>query len=95
VLIAAGFADFALIAFHFQKEAVVPQSMVPVLYAVAMAMGALSSLVFGPLLDKFGQPILLLPFFLSALFAPFVFLGGFTLALIGMVLWGIGLGAQD
>jgi predicted MFS family arabinose efflux permease len=94
-LIAAGFADFSLIAFHFQKAATVAQSITPVFYAVAMGMGGLASLVFGRLLDKLGLPILLLAFSLSALFAPFVFLGGFTLALIGMILWGIGLGAQD
>ena len=94
-LIAAGFADFALIAFHFQKGGVVPQSMIPVLYAVAMATGALSALVFGRLFDKLGLPMLLLPFLLSALFAPFVFLGGLLMALIGMILWGIGMGAQD
>jgi MFS family permease len=69
--------------------------MIPVLYAAAMASGALSSLVFGRMLDKLGLPVLLLAISLSALFAPFVFLGGFTLALIGMVLWGIGMGAQD
>lgn len=85
----AGFADFALVAFHFQKTAIVAQSMIPVLYAAAMASGALSSLVFGRMLDKLGLPVLLLAILLSALFAPFVFLGGFTLALIGMVLWGI------
>ena len=50
-LIAAGFADFALIAFHFQKGGIVPQSTIPVLYAVAMATGALSALVFGRLFD--------------------------------------------
>jgi MFS family permease len=94
-LIAAGFADFALVAFHFQKTAIVAQSMIPVLYAVAMATGALSSLVFGRMLDKLGLPVLLLAILLSALFAPFVFLGGCTLALIGMALWGIGMGAQD
>jgi len=32
---------------------------------------------------------------ISALFAPLVFLGGFTLALLGMALWGIGMGAQE
>ena len=94
-LIAAGFADFALIAFHFQKTAIVAQSMIPVFYAAAMASGALGSLFFGRLLDKFGLPILFLAILLSALFAPFVFFGGFRLALIGMVLWGIGMGAQD
>ncbi len=94
-LIAAGFADFSLIAFHFQKSGTVNQSMIPVLYAVAMAMGAVASLVFGRLLDRHGRSILLLAFFLSALFAPLVFLGGFDLAVLGVVLWGIGMGAQD
>jgi predicted MFS family arabinose efflux permease len=94
-LIAAGFADFSLIAFHFQKAATVSQGLVPVFYAVAMAMGALASLIFGRLFDKLGQPVLLLAFFLSAFFAPFVFLGGPALALAGMMLWGIGMGTQD
>ena len=39
--------------------------------------------------------MVLLAFFLSALFAPLVFFGQFGLSLLGMVLWGIGLGAQD
>ena len=94
-LIAAGFADFSLIAFHFQKGSIIAQDVIPVFYSVAMAAGALSSLVFGRLFDKLGRPVLLLMVFLSALFAPFAFLGGFSLALIGMVLWGIGIGLQD
>ena len=32
---------------------------------------------------------------LSALFAPLVFLGGFNLALVGMVFWGIGMGSLE
>jgi predicted MFS family arabinose efflux permease len=93
--IAAGFADFSLIAFHFQKAAIVSQNVIPVFYSVAMGMGAISALVFGRLLDRIGFLILILAFFLSALFAPFVFLGGAGVALIGMMLWGIGMGAQD
>ena len=31
----------------------------------------------------------------SALFAPLVFLGHFYIAMLGMVLWGIGMGAQE
>ena len=93
--IAAGFADFSLIAFHFQKAATVSQNVIPVFYSVAMAMGALSALLFGRLLDRIGFPILILAFFLSALFAPFVFLGGAGVALVGMMLWGLGMGAQD
>ena len=45
--VAAGFADFALIAYHFQKSAVVAADVVPIYYAVAMAMGALGGLVLG------------------------------------------------
>src|SRR6266852_4365691 len=93
--IAAGFADFALISFHFQKSGSVSQNVIPVFYAVAMGVGAIAALVFGRLLDRIGLPILLLAFFLSAFFAPFVFLGGAGVALIGMTLWGLGMGAQD
>lgn len=93
-MIAAGFADFSLIAFHFQKTATV-QGLVPVFYAVAMASGAVASLVLGKLLDKLGLPILLVAFGVPAFFAPLVFLRGTTLELVGMILWGIGMGAQD
>jgi len=93
--VAAGFADFSLIAYHFQRTNVVPQHVIPVFYSAAMVTGAFASLIFGKLLDKFGLPIVLLAFFLGALFAPCVFLGGFALALAGMILWGLGMGAQD
>ncbi len=94
-LIAAGTADFSLIAFHFQKTGTVSQNMIPVFYAVAMATGALASLVLGKLLDKLGLPVLLVAFAVSAFFAPLVFLNSARLELVGMVLWGMGMGAQD
>ena len=95
MLIAAGFADFALVAYHFQKANVVAQSWIPILYSVAMVVAALAGLMFGRLLDRFGLPIVLFAFGLGALFAPCVFLGGFWLAVTGMILWGVGMGAQD
>lgn len=94
-LIAAGFADFALIAFHFQQSGTVAQQVVPVFYAAAMATGAISALIIGKLLDKLGLPILLVAFAVPAFFAPLVFLHGPGLELVGTILWGIGLGAQD
>lgn len=94
-LLAAGFADFALIAFHFHKTGSVPSQYVPVLYAVAMATGAVAALVFGKLFDRLGFATVYAAFLLSALFPPLVFLGGLTLALVGMVLWGVGIGVQD
>lgn len=93
--VAAGFADFSLVAFHFQRTNVVPRSLIPVFYSAAMVTGAITPPIFGKLLDKTGLAVVLLAFFLSALFAPCVFLGGFSFALVGMVLWGLGMGAQD
>jgi predicted MFS family arabinose efflux permease len=94
-LIAAGFADFSLIAFHFRQSATVPDGLIPVFYAAAMATGAISSLLIGKLLDRFGLPVLLVAFGIPAFFAPLVFLYGSQLELAGMVLWGMGMGAQD
>ena len=94
-LMAAGFADFALIGFHFHKANTVPTNLIPIYYAVAMVISGLAGLIFGRLFDKVGHNVALLAFFISAAFAPFVFLGGSLLALVGMVLWGIGMGAQD
>jgi len=42
------------------------------------------------LFDQFGLPVVLAAVFLTALFSPLVFFGGFYLALIGMLLWGLG-----
>jgi predicted MFS family arabinose efflux permease len=94
-LIAAGFADFSLIAFHFQKTATISADVVPVFYAAAMATGAVSSPLLGRLLDKLGQAVVLIAFFIGALSAPFVFFGNAQLAFLGMVLWGLGMGAED
>jgi MFS family permease len=95
VFIAAGYVDFPLIAYHFKARALMSDSVIPVFYAVAMATDAIAALVFGKLYDKTGIKTLLLAVLLSSFFAPMVFMGGFSWALAGMVLWGIGMGAQE
>jgi MFS family permease len=94
-LIGAGYADFPLIAYHFGKAAVAPPNWIPIFYAVAMGVDAAAALILGRLFDRLGMPVIMAVSILSALFAPLVFLGGFNLALLGMVLWGIGMGAQE
>jgi predicted MFS family arabinose efflux permease len=93
-LLAAGFADFALIGFHFQKANVVRGNLIPVFYAVAMAASAVASIPLGRLFDRFGPNVSLLAFLISAAAAPFVFLGSSAFALIGMIFWGVGMSAQ-
>lgn len=93
--IAAAYADFPLIAFHFKKEHLMRDETIPIFYAVAMASDALASLALGKLFDKIGLWAVTLGMLCAVLFAPLVFFGGFYAALGGMVLWGIGLGAQE
>lgn len=94
-LLAAGFTDFILIAFHFQKAMVVQAAWIPLFYAVAMALAGVATLAMGRLFDKVGIVILAWTAGIGSIFAPLVFLGGFYWALIGMILWGLSLGAQN
>jgi hypothetical protein len=91
----AGFADFALVAFHFQQTGSVEGGWVPVYYAVAMGTAGVAALMLGRLLDKIGILVVLVAIAVSSLFAPLVFLGDDWVALGGMVLWGVGIAVQD
>lgn len=94
-LIAAGFADFPLIAFHLQQTGVESTSQIALLYALAMGVDGIAALAFGRWFDRVGLWSLMLAVALSLFFAPLVFSGSFSLAIAGMVLWGIGMGAQE
>lgn len=94
-LIAAAFVDFPLIAYHFGKMAVVPPIWIPVSYSIAMGVAALSALVFGRLFDRRGVIVLVVATLLSMLSTPLVFWGGFTTSLLGMALWGVGMGTHE
>ncbi|TAE61668.1 MAG: MFS transporter [Nostocales cyanobacterium] len=94
-IIAAGYADFPLIAFHFQKAEIASGLTIPLFYALAMAVDAVAALIFGYFFDIFGIYILIIAALISSLFAPLVFLGNTNLAILGMVFWGIGMGAQE
>jgi MFS family permease len=94
-LIAAGYVDFPLIAYHVQKTSLASEAWIPVLYAVAMGVDALAALVAGWLFDRLGCAVLSGVALVSALFAPLVFLGNFGVAMLGMGLWGAGMGAQE
>ena len=93
--IAAGYADFPLIAYHFKKTSNVSDAWIPVFYSIAMGVDALAALFFGYFFDKKGLSILIFAALGSMLFAPLVFLGNFPFALAGMAIWGMGMGAQE
>ena len=94
-LTAFGFADYPLIAFHFAKAHVMSATLVPILYAVAMGASGAGSLVFGRWFDARGLIVLVPGLVITAGSAPLLFLGGFDIAVIGALIWGLALGIHD
>lgn len=93
--IAAGYADFPLIAYHFKKSNILAPIWIPITYAVAMGIDAMMAPLLGKLYDAKGFVVLIVVTIIAALFAPLVFLGGGVAAFIGVALWGVGMGAQQ
>jgi MFS family permease len=94
-LVAAGFADFSLMAFHFERQGVLDPILIPLFYAAAMGVSGVASLIFGRLFDRVGVGVLVPLTIGSALFAPLAFFGGPALAFLGVVVWGIGMGVHE
>lgn len=95
-LFAFGFADFTLITLHAAKTGAFPDSTLSLLYAAAMAVDAFAALFFGWLFDRIGLKALILSTVCSSFFSCFIFLTGNPVMMgVGIVLWGIGMGAQE
>jgi hypothetical protein len=94
-LLACGFVDFPLMAFHFQRTGIVGKETIPLLYAAAMGVNGITAVIFGRLFDRFGVWALSAGICVSLLALPFAFLGGHTGAFAAVGCWATGLGAQD
>ena len=93
---AFGFADFTLITLHAANAGAFPESTLSLLYAAAMAVDAFAALFFGWLYDKVGLKALIISTLCSTFFSCFVFMTGNAWMIgIGIILWGIGMGAQE
>lgn len=95
LFVAAGYADFPLIAYHFQKQKLLAPAWIPLAYAIAMGIDGGVALLLGRLYDRFGFWVLIIVTLVAAIFAPLVFLGNFYVAFVGVVLWAIGMGAHE
>ena len=94
--LAFGFADFSLMGFHMTKTKLFADNVVPLLYSTAMGIDAVSALFFGQMYDKRGMTAIIISSGVALFFAPFVFLAHTpALAFVGVLLWGIGMGAQE
>jgi MFS family permease len=91
----AGFSTWAVLAYHLTVHHLVSKSVVPVLYAVAMAAASGAAVLFGRVYDRVGlrgllvlPPLAVLVPVLSFSSAP----AGFV---TGAVVWGAGMGMHD
>lgn len=94
-LLALGFVDFPLLAYHVEKYALIAPAAIPLLYAGAMGVNGLTALVFGRLFDRFGIQILAFGIIVSLMALPLGFLGGTAGVIASAGCWATGLGAQD
>lgn len=95
VLVGAGMGGWPLIAYHLQTIGIVPFTLIPVFYAVAMGASGLGSLLFGRVFDRVGMRILVPLTVFSAIALPLIWLGDFNVSLVGVALWGLGTGVQE
>lgn len=91
----AGLMSFEFISFHLAHHARVSEQWIPIFLAIATGFGVIANLALGRLYDRGGIGTVVGAVFVSALFSPLVFLGGFGVALLGMLLWGVGYATQD
>jgi len=91
----AGLMSFEFISFHLATHRTVSVAWIPVFLGISTGFGVLANLALGRLYDRAGTRTILGAVFVSALFSPFVFFGGFGVALFGMLLWGVGYATQD
>jgi MFS family permease len=86
---------FGLISFSLVGRHLVPTAGAPLLYAAAMAAGALAALATGEVYDRVGPGVLLSLPLLVAGVPPLAFGTSLTPAVLGVLLWGAAVGVQD
>ncbi len=95
-LTVCGYPHFQLVSYHFKRIQIVSDEIIPVLFAVAMGVDALTAIVSGFLFDRFKLKIL----FLIPLFSlPITILAfGFdslVAVIFSVILWGIVMGFHE
>ncbi|MDD5691158.1 MAG: MFS transporter [Candidatus Omnitrophica bacterium] len=99
-----GFANFALIGYHFKTRHILSDAQIPLFYALAMGVDAVAALIIGKAYDIFKArrsnekagliTLIAIPAF--SLFIPvFVFSTRFSFVLAGVIIWGIVMGAHE
>jgi MFS family permease len=99
-----GFANFALMGFHFKAKHVLTDAQIPFFYALAMAVDAVAAMAIGKAYDIFKAKrnnekaglitLIAIPVF-SLLIPALVFSTKFSWVLAGVIIWGIVMGCHE
>jgi MFS family permease len=90
-----GFSTWGVLAFHLTSRHLLSASLVPVLYALAMAAASAAAVGFGRIYDRFGlRGLVVLPP-LAAVVPVLSFSTTTPLFVVGAVVWGAGMGIHD
>jgi MFS family permease len=99
---ALGLLNFAIMGYHFKSKGIVSDAMIPVFYAIAMAVDGVAAFIMGSLYDKLkvnnnaGGMVTLIVLPVLSVFVPFfTFANSFIMALIASIFLGIVLGGQE
>lgn len=90
-----GFSTWAVLAVHITARGLLPPASVPALYAVAMAAAGGAAVLMGRIYDTSGLRGLALVPVLSAVVPWLSFSTSVPALVVGAVLWGVVVGAQD
>ncbi|MFN3974129.1 MAG: MFS transporter [Dehalococcoidia bacterium] len=91
----AGYAHFQMVGYHLKVAKVVTDAHIPLLFALAMGVDAVTALLIGRWFDRVGLRVLALVPLLSLPIVPLTFSHTPGLAVAGVLLWGIVLGAHE
>lgn len=101
---AAGFVNAILLGYHFKTSSIFADAIIPMMYAMAMATDAVAALIIGKAYDILkrrggsktgGLNILIVIPLLTMVMMPCAFSQKPELAAVGMVLWGVIMGAHE
>ncbi|MEO6512885.1 MAG: MFS transporter [Nocardioides sp.] len=90
-----GLLTFGVLSFHLVDDGLLDVAWVPVVYAAAMGVEAVSALATGFVFDRIGgRTLVVLPFLVAVV--PFLaFSSSLTMAVAGILVWGLATGILD
>ncbi len=90
-----GFVNFQIISYHCKIKHILDDSLIPVLYALAMGVDAIFALIIGRIYDNFGVKTIFIIPFINLIIPFFVFMKNIYFLILGIIIWGMAMGMYE